>query len=95
VTDEDILWIVFLVVISIVVLMVTMTFMQPEFRKEVGVNFLFLQTRPVPVYSYVFGAFIAGILLGSLPLLAAYIGARSDARRKTGVIRNLETDLFP
>ena len=90
---KNVLWIVLLVLGTLIVLIITLTFMQPEFGQPVGVKILFLQTRRVPVYFYIFAAFIAGILLGSLPILVAYIGARREAKRKAGRISELEKRL--
>ena len=83
-------WLLLFLVAFFVALVLVLTFMQPEFKVAVGAQILTIKTRPIPVYLYVLGAFVAGLLLGFLSLVTGYVRAKADAFRKGKLIRELE-----
>ena len=48
------------------------------------------KTRQLPVYSYVAGAFVAGLLIGIFQALFTFIRLKAEIFRKNRVIRELE-----
>jgi uncharacterized integral membrane protein len=83
-------WLLLFAVALFVALVMVLTFMQPPFRQEVGARILSIETRALPVYLYVLGAFLAGLLFGILVLLPGYVRATVEAGRRSRRIRELE-----
>jgi lysylphosphatidylglycerol synthetase-like protein (DUF2156 family) len=57
------------------------TFMQTPFQEAVPARLLWHQTPPYPIYYYLIGAFVLGLLIGSVTLGYSYVTAFLDARR--------------
>ena len=85
--------ILFFAVTLFIALALILTFRQPAFTTATGAQILFFKTRDYPVYYYVLGAFIAGLLLGFLPMLVKFAGARAAAGRAERKVRELERKL--
>jgi hypothetical protein len=86
-------WLVLFVVALFIAMVMVLTFMQPAFRQEVGARILTIETRALPVYLYVLGAFLAGLLFGVLTVLPGYIRAAVEGGRRNRRIRELEQKL--
>jgi hypothetical protein len=86
-------WLLLFVVALFIALVMVLTFMQPVFKQEVGAKILTVQTHAIPVYMYVLGAFLAGVLFGLLTVLPGYLRAMMDGGRKSRRIRELEQKL--
>jgi hypothetical protein len=86
-------WLLLFVVALFLAMVMVLTFMQPAFRQEVGARIFTIQTRALPVYLYVLGAFLAGLLFGVLTVLPGYIRAAVESGRRNRRIRELEQKL--
>jgi uncharacterized integral membrane protein len=86
-------WLLLFVIVSFMALVLVLTFMQPAFKTEVGVQILTVKTKTFPVYLYVLGAFASGLLFGVLAMLSGYVRSKLDGRRKSKRIRELEEKL--
>jgi hypothetical protein len=86
-------WLFLFVIAFFIALVLVLTFMQPEFKKEVGAQVLMLHTKPFPVYLYVLGAFLAGLALGMGAALYNFIRAKAGGLRMNRQIRELERQL--
>lgn len=82
----------FFIAIGIAVILV-LTFMQPAFKQEVGARIFSVETRALPVYLYVLGAFLAGLIFGVVSILPGEVRARMESARKSRRIRDLEQKL--
>ena len=83
-------WFAVFIVTLFVALALVLTFTQPEFKTTVGAQILTYKTRQLPVYSYVAGAFVAGLLIGIFQALFTFIRLKAEIFRKNRVIRELE-----
>jgi uncharacterized integral membrane protein len=86
-------WLLLFSVALFLAVVMVLTFMQPAFKQEVGARLLTVETRAFPVYLYVIGAFLAGILFGLLTVLTGYIRVTMEGGRKSRRIRELEQKL--
>ena len=68
------------------------TFSQEEFSKDApGVIFIY-STPSIPIYFYVAGAFLLGLLIGLTVALFNYISLSTKGSRKARQIKSLEKD---
>jgi len=86
-------WLLLFMIALFIALVMVLTFMQPAFKQEVGAKILTIQTRAIPVYMYVLGAFLAGLFFGLLTMLPGYVRTRVESGRKNRRIRELEQKL--
>ena len=86
-------WLLLLVIAFFVALVLVLTFTQPAFKTEAGAQILTFKTKAFPVYLYVLGAFVAGLLFGVLAMLTGLIRSKMDAFRKNKRVRELEDKL--
>jgi uncharacterized integral membrane protein len=86
-------WLLLLVITFLVALVLVLTFIQPAFKTEVGAQILTIKTKAFPVYLYVLGAFVAGLLFGVLAMLSGYVRSKMDGLRKSKRLRELEERL--
>ncbi len=69
------------------------TFSQEEFSKEApGVIFVY-STPSIPIYFYVAGAFLLGLLIGLMVAVFNYISLSSKGSRKSRKIKSLEKEI--
>jgi hypothetical protein len=59
----------FFLVAFIAACIILLTFMQPEFLKPVPAKLLWYQTQAIPVYYFLIGAFVIGLLFGLVVFL--------------------------
>jgi hypothetical protein len=86
-------WLVLFAVALFIALVMVLTFMQPAFQQKVGARILTVPTREIPVYMYVLGAFLAGLLFGVLVVLPGYFRAAVEGSRKSRRVLELERKL--
>jgi uncharacterized integral membrane protein len=86
-------WLLLFFIAVLVAVVLVLTFMQPAFKQEVGARIFSVQSRALPVYFYVLGAFLAGLLLGVLSVLPGEIRSRLENARKSRRIKELERKL--
>lgn len=86
-------WLLLFIVAFFIALVLVLTFIQPAFKQEVGVQLLRYTTRPLPVYLYVLGAFVAGLGLGVTASIYGFVRAKATELRKNRHIRALEQEL--
>lgn len=86
-------WLLVLCCTFLIVLVLVLTFIQPEFKQEVSVRLLTYSTRKVPLYLYVLGAFTAGLGLGLITALVGYVKSKMTVMKKNKRIRELEDTL--
>jgi uncharacterized integral membrane protein len=92
-TMRTVTWLLMFVIALFIALVMILTFMQPAFKQEVGAKILTIQTREIPVYMYVLGAFLAGLLFGFFAVLPGYVRAKVEGGRRNKRIRELEQKL--
>jgi hypothetical protein len=83
-------WLLLFALSLFIALVLVLTFVQPAFKVEVGAQILTHTTRPIPVYLYVLGAFIAGLVLGASAAVIGFVRAKAVEFRKNKRIRELE-----
>jgi hypothetical protein len=86
-------WLLLFAVALFIALVMVLTFMQPVFKQEVGARILTIQTRAIPVYMYVLGAFLAGLFIGICAMLPGSIRGKVEGGRKNRRIKELEQKL--
>ncbi|MBN2187921.1 MAG: LapA family protein [Chitinispirillaceae bacterium] len=86
-------WLLLFAIALFIALVMVLTFMQPAFKQEVGARIFSVQTRALPVYLYVLGAFLAGLFFGIFSVLPAAIRSRMEGARKSRRIKELEQKL--
>ncbi|MGA2505882.1 MAG: LapA family protein [Chitinispirillaceae bacterium] len=86
-------WLLLFVIAFFIALVLVLTFTQPVFKQVVGARILTVETHAIPVYMYVLGAFIAGLLFGVCAMLSGYIRSKVESGRKSRRIRELEQKL--
>jgi len=92
-TMRTVTWLFLFFVAIFIALVLVLTFMQPAFKQEVGARILTVTTHAIPVYMYVLGAFLAGLLFGVLSMLPGGIRTKLEGVRKSRRIRELEQKL--
>ena len=90
---RTITWLLMFIIALFIALVMVLTFMQPAFKQEVGAKILTIQTHAIPVYLYVLGAFLAGLLFGFLAVLPGFVRAKMEGGRRNRRIRELEQKL--
>jgi hypothetical protein len=90
---RTITWLLLFMIALIIAFVMVLTFMQPAFKQEVGARILTIQTRAIPVYMYVLGAFLSGLLFGILAVLPGFVRAKMEGGRRNRRIRELEQKL--
>lgn len=83
--------ILFVVLLVFCVILITQNL--ETFSQEAPLKFFMFQTVPIKVYVLVLGAFVAGLLLASVWTLAETLGLRSQLRRKSRELEQLEREL--
>jgi uncharacterized integral membrane protein len=86
-------WLLLFAVALFIALVMVLTFTQPVFKQEVGAKILTIQTRAIPVYMYVLGAFLAGLFFGICAVLPASLRVKVEGGRKSRRIKELEQKL--
>ncbi|MCU0608168.1 MAG: LapA family protein [Chitinispirillaceae bacterium] len=86
-------WLLLFVITFVFALVLVLTFMQPEFKQEVGAQILTYSTRPLPVYIYVLGAFVAGLGIGIVAGLVGFVRGKAREFNYAKKIRELEQEL--
>lgn len=86
-------WLLLLCCSFLVVLILVLTFIQPEFKQEVSVRLLTFSTRKFPIYLYVLGAFTAGLGFGLITAIVGFFKAKIADRKKSKLIKELEAAL--
>jgi uncharacterized integral membrane protein len=72
---------------------VIFTFNQDPFKIEVPAKILLWQTKSVPVYVYISGAFFIGLLIGLCMVMYEKFSFHQKISKKNKELRNLEKDL--
>lgn len=72
---------------------VIFTFNQEPFKIQVPAKILFWETRSIPVYAYITGAFFSGLFIGFCVVIFDKIGFRRKMAKKNKEFRKLENDL--
>jgi uncharacterized integral membrane protein len=86
-------WLLVFFIAVLIAVVLVLTFMQPAFKQEVGARIFTMQTRALPVYLYVLGAFLVGLLFGIFSMLPSEIRSRIEGARKSRRIKELEQKL--
>jgi uncharacterized membrane protein YciS (DUF1049 family) len=74
-------------------MVVITTFSQSVFRTAVPVKVVYYQTRNIPVYYFIAGAFAAGLLIGMSVAFYNFISLKAQAMKKDRRIRELENNM--
>lgn len=72
---------------------VIFTFNQEPFKIAVPAKILFWQTRSIPVYAYITGAFALGLFIGVCVVIYDQVVFRRKISKKNKEFRKLENDL--
>jgi uncharacterized integral membrane protein len=72
---------------------VIFTFNQEPFKIQVPAKILFWQTRSIPVYAYITGAFALGLFIGICVVVYDQLVFRRKISKKNKEFRKLENDL--
>jgi uncharacterized integral membrane protein len=83
--------ILFVVLLAFCVVVITQNL--ETFSQAAPLKFFVFQSVPIKVYVLVLGAFLAGLLLASIWTLAETLGLRSQLRRKSRELEQLEREL--
>ena len=86
-------WLLLFIVAFFIALVLVLTFTQPAFKQMASVRILTVETHAIPVYMYVIGAFVTGLLFGVCAMLSGFVRSKVDAGRKSKRIRDLEQKL--
>jgi uncharacterized integral membrane protein len=86
-------WLLLFVSAFFIAVVMVLTFLQPAFRQEAGARLLTVETHAIPVYMYVLGAFLVGLVIGVFGMLPGYIRSKVEGGRKNKRIRELEQKL--
>jgi hypothetical protein len=86
-------WILIFVVAFMVAWVLIFTFTQPPFAQGVPAKIFTYRTPSIPVYIYVAGAFLTGLLLGCSLALYNYITGSLKVRKISKKLRSVESEL--
>lgn len=86
-------WILLFVVAFLVAWILIFTFTQPPFAQGVPAKIFTYRTPSIPVYIYVAGAFMTGLLLGCSLALYNYITGGLKVRKLSKKLRSAESEL--
>ncbi len=86
-------WVLIFVIAFLVAWILIFTFTQQPFAEGVPAKIFTYRTPPIPVYIYVAGAFITGLLLGSSLAFYYFITGSVKARKLNKKLHAVESEL--
>lgn len=86
-------WVLLFAFAFVVAWVLIFTFTQPPFAEGVPAKIFAYRTPPIPVYVYVTGAFVIGLILGGLVAVYNYITGGMKVHKLNKRVRALESEL--
>jgi uncharacterized integral membrane protein len=83
----------FFIVAFVAACVILLTFMQEPFQVKVGAKLLWYQTQAIPVYIYLAGAFVLGLLFGFVVFIYYYTHQSMTLRESRKAARDLESEI--
>jgi len=86
-------WSFLLILWSIITFILFQTFSQSIFKQGVSAHILYYRTHEIPIYFYLIGSFITGLIFGLIVAIYVLISNTADKMRRVRRINQLESEI--